>query len=137
MADRIRRYIAMRMFTAYLALITLLAMPASAAEVTEADFRAETVGSLTKLCSASESTEIGKYAIGFCYGWIEGIEQFYDELVADERFEVQPTICPGREVPREETREILVAWSAANPSLMNIAPLDALIRAGRAKFPCS
>ncbi len=50
----------MRMFTAYLALITLLAMPASAAEVTEADFRAETVGSLTKLCSASESTEIGK-----------------------------------------------------------------------------
>ena len=126
----------MKMFAACLALVAFLTMPASAAEITVADFKAETLGSLTKLCSASESTEIGKYAVGFCYGWIEGIEQFYDELVADERFDVQPTICPGREISREETRTILVEWSAANPSLMDISPLDALIRAGKEKFPC-
>ncbi len=126
----------MKMFAAYLALIAFLTMPVSASEITKADFKAETVGTLTKLCSASESTDIGKYAKGFCYGWIEGIEQFYDELVSDDRFEFKPTICPGREISREETRTILVEWSSANPSLKNIAPLDALIRAGRAKFPC-
>ena len=126
----------MRIFATSLALVTLLALPAGAADVTEDDFHAETLGSLTKLCSASHSTEMGKYAIGFCYGWIEGIEQFYDELVADERFDIKPTICPGREISREETRMILVEWSAANPTQASIAPLDALIRAGREKFPC-
>ncbi|MEM1382304.1 MAG: Rap1a/Tai family immunity protein [Pseudomonadota bacterium] len=116
---------------------TLLAAgTATGAELQMDDFAAESLGSVTKLCSAEPSTEMGQWARGFCYGWIEGVEQFYDEILLDDRFEFEPTICPGREVSREEVRTLLVDWSNNNPDLQGIPPLDGLIRAGREIFPC-
>lgn len=115
----------------------LAASGAAAAEPTMNDFDAVTVGSLARLCGADENTEIGKYAVGFCYGWIEGVEQFYAALLRDERFNVKPAACPGRVVSREETREIFVAWAAGNEDSSNKEPLQGIIEAMRATFPCS
>ena len=122
-----------------LALITALALGATAAhaaDVTKDDFEAGTVASVAKLCSADQGTEMGKYAIGFCYGWIEGLEQFYAALLRDERFDVKPAVCPGRVVSREETRQIFVDWAAANPDKGNLEPLQGIISATKEKFPC-
>jgi hypothetical protein len=122
------------------AIITALALGATtaqAAEVKNEHFEATNVASVVKLCSADQATEAGKYAIGFCYGWIEGLEQFYAALLRDERFDVQPAVCPGRVVSREETRQIFLDWAAANPGMGNLDPLEGLIRASKEKFPCT
>lgn len=107
-----------------------------AGELTKDDFKGESVAAMVDLCSADESTDIGKYAIGFCYGWIEGVEQFYGELLADERFDVQPVACPGRALTRDESRTYFLKWAAANPDAASLPPLEGLVRAAKATFPC-
>jgi hypothetical protein len=120
-----------------LAAALLFAGNAGAAELVRADLEGETVGSIVKLCTADEDTDVGKYAVGFCYGWIEGIDQFYDELLADERWDVQPVACPVSEPSREETRYAFVRWAQADPARMKMPALDGLILAAKATFPCN
>ncbi len=120
-----------------LAAALLVTGNASAAELVRADFEGETVGSIVKLCTASEDTDVGKYAIGFCYGWIEGLDQFYDALLADERFNVQPVACPGTELSREETRDAFVRWAKEDPAKMKMPALEGMIRAAKETFPCN
>ena len=119
-----------------LAAALLVAGNAGAAELVRADFEGETVGSIVKLCTASEDTDAGKYAIGFCYGWIEGLDQFYDALLADERFDVQPVACPASEPSREETRYAFVRWAKADPARMKMPALEGMIRAAKDTYPC-
>ena len=123
--------------TLSLAAALLVAGNAGAAELARADFEGETVGSIVKLCTASEDTDVGKYAIGFCYGWIEGLDQFYDALLADERFNVQPVACPGTELSREETRDAFVRWAKEDPAKMKMPALEGMIRAAKETFPCN
>ncbi len=78
-----------------LAAALLVAGNAGSAELVRADSEGETVGSIVKLCTAPEDTDAGKYAIGFCYGWIEGLDQFYDALLADERLTCSPSPAPS------------------------------------------
>jgi hypothetical protein len=120
-----------------LAAALLVAGNAGAAELVRADFEGETVGSIVKLCTASEDTDDGKYAIGFCYGWIEGLDQFYDALLADERFDVQPVACPVSEPSREETRDAFVRWAKADPARMKMPALEGMIHAAKETFPCN
>jgi hypothetical protein len=120
-----------------LAAALLVASNAGAAELARADFEGETVGSIVKLCTASEDTDAGKYAIGFCYGWIEGLDQFYDALLADERFDVQPVACPASEPLREETRDAFVRWAKADPARMKMPALQGMIHAAKETYPCN
>jgi hypothetical protein len=119
------------------ALSLLVAGNASSAELVSADFEGETVASIVKLCTASEDTDAGKYAVGFCYGWIEGLDQFYDVLLADERFDVQPVACPASEPSREETRDAFVRWAKADPARMNMPALEGMIHAAKETYPCN
>ncbi len=126
----------MRAFLSLVAAL-LVAGNSSAAELVRVDFEGETVGSIVKLCTASEDTDVGKYAIGFCYGWIEGLDQFYDALLADERFNVKPVACPVTELSREETRDAFVRWAEADPAKMKMPALEGMIRAAKETFPCN
>lgn len=126
----------MKRLACLLAAAAFWAAPASAAEVTADDFEAGSVGSVVKLCSAPESSAMNQYAQGFCYGWIAGIEQFYDALVADPRFNVRPTICTDGEISREEARVMLVDWAGRNPDSLAMPALSGLIQAIREKHPC-
>ena len=112
------------------------ASPVAVAEVTRDDFEGETVASMISLCTADEATDAGKYATGFCYGWLEGLEQFYGALLADQRFGVKPVACPGRTLSREETRDAFIDWAQANPFAMDLPALEGLIRAAKESFPC-
>lgn len=115
----------------------LVSSNAGAGELAKEHFEGETVDSMVMLCTASEDTDAGKYAIGFCYGWIEGLDQFYDALLADERFEVQPVACPTSESSREETRNAFVRWAKADPARMNMPALEGMIRAAKETYPCN
>ncbi len=126
----------MKKLACLLAGAALWAMPAGAADLTADDFEAGSVGSVVKLCSAPESSAMNQYAQGFCYGWIAGIEQFYDALVADPRFNVQPSICTDGEISREEARVMLLSWAAKNPDSMSMPALSGLIQAIREQNPC-
>ena len=122
-------------------LISLTAGLAFLATAAQADmkpesFEAETVGSLQKLCAADEATTDGKYAIGFCYGWIEGLGQFYEQLVLDKRFDVKPVVCAGKELTREEVRATFVTWANANPNAAGEPALRGLVTALKEKHPC-
>ena len=118
------------------AALILSSTTVSAADVTLNDFRAETTKSILHLCTADEDKDLGKYAIGFCYGWIEGLEQLWGALLADERFGIKPISCPGRRLTRDETRAEFINWVKANPSAMNLPPLEALTRAAKETYPC-
>lgn len=126
----------MKRVACLLAAATLLSLPASAADLTAEDFEAQTVGSLVKLCSSPESSAMNQYAQGFCYGYIAGLDQFYDALVADPRFNVKPTICTDDEISREEARTLLLQWAKAHPDSMGMPALSGMIQAIRDKHPC-
>ena len=35
---------------------------------------------IVELCSAPRDSDMGKYAFGFCYGWLRGVDEFYDAI---------------------------------------------------------
>lgn len=115
-----------------------LALVATAAqgEMKPESFEAETVGEVQQLCAADEATSDGKYALGFCYGWIEGLGQFYEQLLLDERFDVKPVVCAGKELTREEVRATFVTWADANPGAAGEPALRGLVTALKEKHPC-
>ncbi len=106
------------------------------ADVKPETFKAETVASMYRLCSADETTTAGKYAVGFCYGWIEGVGQFYEELLIDKRFNLKATVCTDPDLTREEVRETFVNWADANPDSGSRPALDGIVRAMKENYPC-
>jgi len=136
MDNPLKRNLPMR-FGVSLAVAILATTSAGAAEVTKETFEAQTVGDIVALCSEPEESDIGKYAVGFCFGWLRGIDQFYDALLADERFDVKPVSCPGREVSPGETRQLFVEWANGADGALEMAALPGLIRAAKELFPCS
>jgi len=117
-------------------LAVLLAAGTAQAQDTPGSFKAETVGSMQVLCTPDQSTTGGKQAIGFCYGWIEGVGQFYAQLMLDDRFDLEPSICPEGELTREEIRNTFVDWATANPGEADAAALSGLINALKQAHPC-
>lgn len=106
------------------------------AEVKPETFKGETVASMYRLCSADEMTSDGKYAVGFCYGWIEGARQFYEQLQMDKRFNLTPTVCTDPSVTREDVRETFISWADANRDAGTRPALNGLISAMKEKYPC-
>ena len=119
------------------ALSLFVATTASAGEVTRETFEAKSVSDIVDLCSEPEGTDAGKYAIGFCYGWLKGIDEFYDALLADERFDVKPISCPGRAVAASESRLLFVKWATSTEGALEMPALQGLVRASKEIFPCS
>lgn len=122
-------------------LISLIAGLALAASTAQAQmkhehFEAETVGALHKLCAADEATSDGKYALGFCYGWIEGAGQFYEQLLLDKRFDIQRAVCSEKELTREDARATFTAWAEANPQSANEPALRGMFNAMKESYPC-
>jgi hypothetical protein len=127
-----------REMAAALVSAALLGAPMQAgASVEREDFEGRTLAALVQLCTADESTETGKYAIGFCCGWLQGVEQFYDAMLRDDRFEVKPVACPDRAMSRAETRDLVVRYGHGNPDALSLPPLEGVLRALQAAYPCT
>lgn len=116
--------------------LVALSAPGTAAELMKEDFKGETVAQLVKLCSADEESEAGKYAIGFCYGYMTGARQFYRALIDNPETGFKPVACPDGPVPRSEGRMVFLKWAQSNGNNAEMEALEGLIRAAQAEWPC-
>jgi len=119
-----------------LALAAILGPLAQADEVGEETFIAGSAGQVADLCAAADETSLDRYALGFCYGWLEGVGQLYESLVASGSIQPQNITCPGRDLSRKEWADVMVDWVNADPARRDLAPLAALGEAAKAAFPC-
>ena len=87
-----------------------------------------TTGELAGLCRLEDRL--------FCYGFINGAGQFYQSLVNDEDIDVDPFVCPGREVSEDEAVTIFLDWYDAHLEMASEPAIDGLFRAWVAAFPC-
>lgn len=117
------------------ALVALaLARPAAAADV--AAFELATTADLVALCSSAGGDPLAAEAQQACFGYIAGVTHFYRSLVAGgNRF--KPIICPGRELSRQEVAALLVAWATDHPGQLDELPVEGVVRAAVAAYPCS
>ena len=122
------------MRTAVSALVAFaLAGPAVAAEIS--DFELQTTADLVALCNSAGSDPLAAEAQQACFGYIAGATHFYRSLVAGgDRF--KPVVCPGRELSRQEVAALLVAWADDHPNQLDELPVEGIIRAVVAEYPC-
>jgi hypothetical protein len=110
-----------------------LVYPVQAVEV--GDFELQTTQDLVDVCSADPDGSLGPEAQQACYGYIAGTIHFYSSLVAGgDRF--KPIVCPDRELTRQEVAELLVDWAKDNPDHMQALPVEGVLRAAVATYPC-
>lgn len=119
-----------------MALVAAVGPFANAAEVNEETFIAGSAGQLADLCAAADDDALDRYALGFCYGWLEGVGQFYESMVAEGKITEQNVTCPGRELSRKEWADVLVAWVGSDAERRAMTPLQALGDAAKQTFPC-
>jgi len=88
----------------------------------------ETTADLARVCGMTDRA--------FCYGYINGAGQFYQALVTYEDADIDPFVCPGREVSEAEAVTIFLDWFDDNPGAASEPAIDGLFRAWVAAFPC-
>jgi hypothetical protein len=113
----------------------LLALPAAAADdaVVES-FELGDSAALVTACTVPEDDPLSQAAKGFCLGYMTGAMHLYTAAAASPN--VKEFVCPGRVVSRAEMRDIFLRWAAAHPERLSEPPIDGLLRAAVAEFPC-
>lgn len=111
------------------------ALPAVAIE--KADFNFDTTKHLYNLCSLSK--DHGDYPAAFyaCNGFIEGAIQYHDG-VSDGK-NLKRLVCYPADTTIEEGKIAFVAWAETNlnnSALMGELPVQGLVRALAATYPC-
>ena len=119
-----------------LSLMTVVNSSAHADEVAAETFIAGSAGQVADLCAAADESALDRYALGFCYGWLEGVGQLYEAMVANDSITPQKITCPGRDLSRKEWADVMVAWVNADPARRDLTPLAALGEAAKDAFPC-
>ena len=111
--------------------------PASAQDpsLTLKDFELPTVESLRDICDAETSTILGRDAVLFCLGFIEGAMHYHDALARGPDFE--EIVCPEGEVTRDDVKAVFIQWAKANPDMKDKQPVEGLVESAVAKWPCS
>ena len=113
----------------------LLVMGSTASAVETEDFKAHTTRNLVNLCSATSDDDHYEAAMGFCLGFLDAAHDYHRVLTSGDL--VAPIACAPKPVTREEIKSVFLAWAKANPGLMdNEAPIQGVMRAAAAKWPC-
>lgn len=115
-----------------LALSTMMAGPAAALE--PSDFKLLSTENLHRVCSAPQSDPLFGEARQACFGFIYGAGLFYYEAVKAGK--ARSVVCPGGSIDREAVRQAFVGWAGSNPERMSESPIDGLLRAAAARWPC-
>ena len=123
------------------ALIGAAALAGPAGTVRAADgedvvesFRLQDTQALVTACSVPADHAMHARANAFCLGYMSGAMHFYGAAVKSPK--VEPFVCPPGEVSRAEVRKIFLNWAAAHPERLDEPPIEGLVRAAVAAFPC-
>jgi Rap1a immunity proteins len=119
-------------------LIIVLAIalwPLCSEALTREDFLVNSTQDLVKLCAASESDPLYQAAIGFCHGYMVGVNHYYQATTAGAG--QREFVCfPEPRPTRAEAIQMFVAWTKQNPQYMSERPVDSIFRFLESKFPC-
>jgi len=103
-------------------------------EVTNQALYLKTTSDMATVCSTGADYSMHKEAEAFCIGFITGTMHFYGALVP--KLKKGPVICSDHEISRIEIREVFLKWFKKHPEHSGDAPIDGLLRAAAAKWPC-
>jgi hypothetical protein len=116
--------------------IILGAAAASAqAAFTPDEFRLDRAQELVDICTVSTSHPDYLEAYGFCVGYFTGAMHYHRALARGP--DQKAIVCPDHTVTRAEAISVFVAWAKKNPQYLNEEPMQALMRAAVAKWPCT
>jgi len=118
----------MRRLTGVASAAALLLTAGQAAWAQTGGATVESTADLARFCAMEDRT--------FCYGYINGAGQFYRALVGNPEVDVDPFVCPGREVSEDEAAAIFLDWVDAHPDAGDEPAIDGLFRAWVEAFPC-
>ena len=110
----------------------LAAWPASAVEM--ANFNVGTTADLVELCSTDPGDPLYAEATQFCYGYLAGTSHFHQAMVHNNR--VRAIACPQEQVTRRDVVAVFLDWAKANPQHMGELPVESVMRAAVATWPC-
>jgi hypothetical protein len=116
-----------RLWSAALA-AAVMVLGGQAVDAQEGGASVSTTAELAAMCGMADRS--------FCFGYLNGAGQFYEALIAHEEVDVDPFVCPGREVTEEEAVAVFLDWYENNPDAAGEPAIDGLFRAWVAAFPC-
>lgn len=103
--------------------------------LTVADFDyIESTAKLARLCGPADTEPLADEAHIFCLGYIAAAIAYHDEVAKSP--EMNRIACSGGEATREDVLEVFISWAAKNPQYANTPPIEGLLRAAAAKWPC-
>jgi len=122
----------MRGEVAALGALCLAAAPALAVETT--DFEVRTTADLVTLCSAEPGDPLYAEAMQFCYGYMAGGAHFHQAMVHEDQ--IRAIACPREQVTRQDLVAMFLDWAKVNPQHMGELPVESVMRAAVATWPC-
>jgi len=123
-------------FLLCLALMTLLAAPAAAADLQKSDFEVKTTQSLINLCTASPEDPLFVHAANFCHGYLVGAFHYYAASSAGDSA-AQFVCLPENRPSRDNMIAMFIKWAQDHPQYMNEIPAETEFRFLSEKWPCN
>lgn len=115
---------------------TLTCAAPAAFGLDKSDFEVKTTRDLVNLCSAASGEDMYEAAMGYCLGFVDAAHDYHMVVSGDDM--LAPVACPDHEVTRKEVVDAFLSWAGANGNMLDKeAPLQGLMRAAAAKWPCS
>jgi hypothetical protein len=119
---------------AFLGLVLAAGFGAAQAAFVPEDFKLEQAADLLDVCTVSPSDTDYAEAYGFCVGYFTGAMHYHRALAKGP--DHKAIACPEHTVSRAEAIGVFVAWAQANTQYLTEEPIEALMRAAVAKWPC-
>jgi hypothetical protein len=97
-------------------------------------YKMEQASDLLDICTVDTSNSVNAEAYGFCVGYFTGAMHYHRALAKGP--DHKAIACPEHTVTRAEAISVFVAWAHNNPQYLTEEPIEALMRAAVAKWPC-
>ena len=110
------------------------AAPSAAQTLEASDGDLLTAADLVDVCGAKGGEELAIKARILCYGYLSGAMQFHRALTGSGEY--TPVACPAVPATRREAAAALLHWAEARTDLEAMTPIEALMRAAKAEWPC-
>ena len=122
------------MKTKFIGVILALAFGTAQAAFAPEQFKLDRAQELLDICTAPDSHPDYLEAYGFCVGYFTGAMHYHRALASGP--DHKTIVCPHHTVTRAEAIAVFVAWAKENPQYMSEEPIQAVMRAAVAKWPC-
>lgn len=108
---------------------------AAAQDLDAGDAGLQSAQNLADLCAAGGDGADAVRARIFCHGYVSGLLDFHGAIA--EGTEFSAIACPGPGTSRGDVAQVFVVWAGTRSDLSTMTPLEGVIRATQAEWPCA